>query len=302
MRSIAFYLGMAAALVASCSIQEANFISPTDRTVFHASLEQPAGEGTRVYVNGDLQLCWTADDRVAVFNKTTVNQQYKYLGATGDSEGDFEPVGSSSGTGSSLANVVAVYPYQEAAAITGDGVVSLTLPAAQAYVADSFGPGANAMVSVTADNTLLFKNACGYLRLSLYGEGVTVSTITLTGKKGEKIAGKATVTMPLGGVPTVAMADDATTSITLTCAEPVALGATAAESVDFWFVVPPVTFSEGFTVTVNGDAFQKATDKSVTITRNHLSKMAPVEVSTVVPQTVIYRITHMWRWGGTGPQ
>ena len=302
MRRIAFYLGMAAALVASCSIQESNFISPTDRTVFRASFEQPAEEGTRVYANEDFQLRWTADDRVGVFDKNTYNQQYKFDGQTGDSEGGFTKVeGAEFVTGNPIDHIVAVYPYQEAA-IDQSEVLTLALPAEQAYAVHSFGPGANTMVSVGTDDALQFKNACGYLRLSLYGEGVTVSTITLTGKKGEKIAGKATVTMPLGGVPTVAMADDATTSITLTCAEPVALGATAAESVDFWFVVPPVTFSEGFTVTVNGDAFEKATTQSVTITRNHLSKMAPVEVSTVVPQSVIYRITHMWLWGGTGPQ
>ena len=302
MRRIAFYLGMAAALVASCSIQESNFISPTDRTVFRASFEQPAEEGTRVYANEDFQLRWTADDRVGVFDKNTYNQQHKFDGQTGDSEGGFTKVeGAEFVTGNPIDHIVAVYPYQEAA-IDQSEVLTLALPAEQAYAVHSFGPGANTMVSVGTDDALQFKNACGYLRLSLYGEGVTVSTITLTGKKGEKIAGKATVTMPLGGVPTVAMADDATTSITLTCAEPVALGATAAESVDFWFVVPPVTFSEGFTVTVNGDAFEKATTQSVTITRNHLSKMAPVEVSTVVPQSVIYRITHMWLWGGTGPQ
>ena len=302
MRRIAFYLGMAAALVASCSIQEENFVTPEkDGMKFHASFEQPVGEGTKVYVNEDLQLRWTADDRVGIFNKNTTNQQYKFLGATGDGEGEFEIVGSSSGTGT-LADVVAVYPFQEATTITESEVISLTLPAEQAYAAHSFGPGANTMVSVTSDEALLFKNAGGFLKLSLYGEGVSVSSITLKGNKGEKIAGKATVTMPLDGVPTVAMADDATTSITLTCAEPVALGATAAESVDFWFVVPPVTFSEGFTVSVNGDAFVKATAKSVTISRNQLSKMAPVEVSTTAPQSVIYKITHMWLWGGTGGQ
>ena len=304
MRHIALYLGMAAALVASCAMQEENFQVPeTDGVRFYATFEQPGEEGTKVFVNEDLQLRWTADDRVSVFNKNTNNQQYRFLGATGDSEGEFESVAAAASGGSSLANVVAVYPYQEAT-VTESGVLSLTLPAEQAYAANSFGLGANTMVSVTADDALLFKNAGGYLKLSLYGEGVQVSSITLTGNKGEKIAGKASVTMPLDGAPSVEMAADATPSITLTCAEPVTLGATEAESVDFWFVVPPVEFSEGFTVSVThqGGVFEKSTGKSVAITRNHLSKMAPVEVGSGQATSTVYRISHLWLWGGTGPQ
>ena len=301
MRHIALYLGIAAALVASCSVQEENYVTPADRTVFHAAFEQPAGEGTKVYVNEDLQLRWTADDRVSVFNKTTANQQYRFKGATGDSEGEFEIVGDP-GTGSAIPYVICVYPYEEATAITAGGALAVTLPATQTYAPHSFGPGANTMAALSADENLQFKNLGGYLRVSLYGAGVQVSSLTLQGNKGEKIAGKATVSMTSDGLPSISLADDATKTITLTCVEPVSLGATEAESVDFWFVVPPMTFTEGFTVTVNGDAFQKATTKSVTITRNHLSKMAPAEVTAAAPQSTIYRITHMWLWGGTGGQ
>ena len=302
MRHIAFYLGMAAALVASCSIQEKDCIVPDgDRAVFRASFEQPAGEGTKVFVNEDLFLRWTADDRISLFQQNSYNRELRCIGETGDSEAKFDFVGPDGG-GAVISDIVSVYPYQASTSITSDETLTLILPAEQSYAPHSFGLGANTAVSVTSTGFLLFKNACGYLRLSLYGEGVSVSSITLKGNKGEKIAGKASVTMPLGGLPSVAMADDATTSITLTCAEPVALGATAEESVDFWFVVPPVTFSEGFTVTVNGDAFEKSTTKSVTITRNHLSKMAPVEVAAGQAASTVYRISHLWLWGGTGPQ
>lgn len=302
MRHIAFYLGMAAALVASCSIQEKDCIAPDgDRAVFQASFEQPAGEGTKVFVNEDLFLRWTADDRISLFQQNSYNRELRCIGETGDSEAKFDFVGPDGG-GFVIPDIVSVYPYQASTSITSDETLTLTLPAEQSYAPHSFGLGANTAVSVTSTGFLLFKNACGYLRLSLYGEGVSVSSITLKGNKGEKIAGKAAVTMPLGGLPTVAMADDATTSITLTCSEPVALGATAEESVDFWFVVPPVTFSEGFTVTVNGDAFEKSTTKSVTITRNHLSKMAPVLVAAGQAASTVYRISHLWLWGGTGPE
>ena len=299
MRRIALYFGIAAALVASCSVKEKDFNVPQPEDVrFHASFEQL---DTKVFVNEDLLLRWTADDRISIFNKQTAGREYKFTGQTGDDSGDFQKVGESSATGSALANVIAVYPYQAGTAVSESGVISLAFPAEQAYAQNSFGLGANPMVSVSADENLQFKNVGGYLKVSLFGSGYSVSSITLKGNNGEKIAGNATVTMPLDGVPTVEMADDAGTEITLTCAEPVALGASAAESVDFWFVVPPVTFSKGFAVTVNHQdgTYEKSTDKSVTIKRNYLSKMAAF---TTEPQPPTYRISHMWVWGGTGPQ
>ena len=302
MKHLAFIFGMAALVAVSCSVREENFNTPdANAPVFRATFEQPADAGTKVFVNEDLLLRWNVDDRVSIFNKTTANQQYRFMGATGDGEGEFEIVGDP-GTGAAIPYVISVYPYEEATAITAGGALAVTLPATQAYAAHSFGPGANTMAALSADENLQFKNLGGYLRVSLYGAGVQVSSLTLQGNKGEKIAGKATVSMTSAGLPSVAMADDATTAITLTCAEPVALGATEAESVDFWFVVPPVTFSEGFTVTVNGDAFQKATSKPVTIARNHLSKMAPVEVAAQPSAAMTFRISHLWLWGGTGPQ
>ena len=305
MRRIALYFGIAAALVASCSVQEKEFetVKLGSGKVF-ASFEQPAvEEGTRVYVNEDLYLRWNADDRISLFNKSTVNQEFVFTGETGDASGEFREVDNGgSATGATIQYVVALYPYQSSASIGGSGL-SLTLPAEQAYAEKSFGPGANTMISLGADDNLQFKNLCGFLKVRLYG-GASVNSVTLKGNNGEKIAGKASVSMATDGNATIAMAENASTEITVTCAEPVALGATAEESVDFWFAVPPVTFSKGFTVTVNcdGGVFEKSTDKSITIKRNYLSKMAPVDVNAKPVEAKTYRITHMWLWGGTGQQ
>ena len=286
MKRIALYFGIATVLVASCSVQEEDFKTPQQGDViYYASFEQPTEEGTRVFANEDLLLRWTADDRVSIFGKNTFNQQYRFLGETGDNSGGFSKVdGAEYVTGNPISHTVSVYPYQASTKITDDEVLSVTLPAEQHYAENTFGLGANAMVSVSADNFLQYKNVGGFLRLSLYGEGVTVSSITLKGNNGERLAGKASVTMPLDGVPTAVMADDATTDITLICETPVQLGATAEESTQFWFVIPPVTFSKGFTMTVNepsSGTFEKSTDKTIKIERNNLSKMSPIEVVPV---------------------
>ena len=287
MKRIALYIGIVASLVASCSIQEEDFKAPAqDDVIFYASFEQPS-EGTRVYANEDLRLRWNANDRVSIFNKNTYNQEYKFLGETGDNSGEFNKVETNVFvTGNEIPHVVSVFPYQRGTTITEDETLALTLPAFQHYAENTFGFGSNTMVSVSEDSLLQYKSVGGYLRISLYGEGMTVSSITLKGNNGEKIAGKASVSMPLDGVPGLIMASDATDAITLVCDTPVALGAKAEESKHFWFVVPPVTFSQGFAITVimtGGEMFVKSTSQSITINRSHLSKMSPMEVIGTTP-------------------
>ena len=289
MKHIALYIGMAAALVASCSVQEEDFKTPQqDDVVFYASFEKP-GEETRVYANENLFLRWTADDRVSIFNKLTYNQQYKFTGETGDNSGEFNRVDAAEFvTGNPIPHVVSVYPYQEGTKISEEEVLTLTLPAEQHYAENTFGLCANTMVSVSEDNVLQYKNVGGYLVIKLYGEGVSVSSITLKGNKGEILAGDATVTMPVDGYPSVEMASDATTEITLVCDTPVRLAANAEESTPFWFVIPPVTFDNGFTASIsqaNGNIFEKSTSKSITIERSNLSKMSPMEVEEGTPAT-----------------
>ena len=283
MKRITFYIGIAALVVMSCSTQEKDFQTPQQSDVeFYASFEQPGDEGTKVYANEDLLLRWTADDRISIFNKNTYNQQYQFIGETGDYEGGFNKIGDPEFiTGDAIPHIVSVYPYQRLTRVSADEVVTVTLPPEQSYAQNSFGLGANTMVSVSSDNLLKYRNVGGYLMLKLYGRGASVSSVTLRGNNGEKLAGDATITMPLDGVPSAVMAEDATTEITLICPDSIALGATAEESTQFWFVVPPVTFSEGFTITVGlstGRFFKKSTTKSVTIERNNLSKMSPIQV------------------------
>jgi hypothetical protein len=60
----------------------------------------------------------------------------------------------------------------------------------------------------------------------------------------------------------------------------------AENCTDFWFVLPPVTFSKGFTVSIaqaHGGVVEKSTSKSISIERNKLSKMSPIEVEKRLP-------------------
>ena len=299
MRRLLSYFGIVTCLVVSCSTRDKDFQTPVQEDViYYATFEQPAEDGTRVYANEDLLLRWTADDRVSIFGKNTYNQQYRFIGETGDNSGGFSKVdGAEYVTGNPISHTVSIYPYQASTKITEDEVLTVTLPAEQHYAENTFGLGANTMVSISEDNFLQYKNVGGYLRISLYGEGVSVSSITLKGNNGEKLAGRASVTMPLDGVPAIALSSDATDEITLVCNTPVELGAAADESVDFWFVVPPVTFSQGFTISVTqttGGVYRKATSNIITIERNRLSKMSLVEVDFLLPETIDLGLSVKW--------
>lgn len=283
MRHFALYIGLAAVIVASCSTKENDFVAPEQEDeVFYASFEKPVEDHTRVYANEDLLLRWTTDDRVSIFNKITYNQEYRFIGQTGDYEGGFNKVDNPEFmTGSEIPHVISVYPFQRQTRVSENEVVTVSLPAEQSYAQNSFGLGDNTMVSVSSGNLLQYKSVGGFLVINLYGKNVTIESITLKGNNGEILAGEATVTMPLNGVPTAVMANNGATEITLFCDTPVELGETAEESTQFWFVVPPVTFSKGFTITVReytGEVIEKSTDKSITIRRNKLSKMSPIEI------------------------
>ena len=164
MRHTALFLGIAAAMLASCTIQEEIPTQVRDDVKFYATFEQPDGAATKVYANQDLCLRWNADDRVSIFNENTYNQQYRFLGETGANAGEFAKVENAEFvTGNPIDHVVSFYPYSPDLRITEEEVVYFDFPQEQTYRNASFGVGANPMVSVTEDNVLQYKNLGGYL-------------------------------------------------------------------------------------------------------------------------------------------
>ena len=291
MRRLLFTLATLCLLMASCSVHETDTQDTAfqyEDEVFYATLESYADPDTRVYVDENIQLRWDADDRISIFNSTTQNREFRFEGETGANSGAFCPV-MPERTGNQLGLKYAVYPYHESTSISSSGVLTLTLPAKQSYKADSFGPGANMMVSVADGNLLNFKNAGGYLVLKLYGVGMSVSSIKLEGNNGELLSGLATLSPSIDAIPEVALAPGSGTSITLTCETPVELNANPEDSKLFWLVVPPTHFSQGFRLTVtapDGSVFIKETSRDLTVDRNSVLRIAPIEVTMAQPDLV----------------
>ena len=255
----------------------------TEGDVFYAMIEQSNNTASKAYVDENYYVLWHADDRISVFNTNTFNRQYRYTGETGKNYGRFEMVPDNDFVaGNPLEHIYAVYPYKESNYIPVEGVMQVVLPMVQPYAEKSFAPGVNTMVSVTDSHDLIFKNACGYLGVKLYGENIGVASITLEGNDGELISGQAEIRMEVGGVPDLTMVNEGTDlqkQVKVTGDPFVALGATEEEYTEFWFVLPPMTFEHGLTITVKGsegDSFVKSTENAITIERSRIVHLEPV--------------------------
>ena len=275
------------ALFFSCTRQELEddpILSVSDYPVFYASFESSDEPATRTYADPLHRIRWHEGDRVSIFNGNTTNLEYMFEGETGDSTGVFRIVGEgnrSSVRTRSTSYKYAVYPYDEACALSEDGTLTVTFPAEQSYADNSFGPWDNTMISISEDDTLFFRNAGGYLILKLYGDTTQVTSITLKGNKDEPICGKGYVTVSPDGIPSTRMSEEGSPKLTLLCEEPVPLNASAQKYKEFWFVVPPVTFTEGFTIVIEdseGRRMTKSTDREVTVKRNERFRMTPLNV------------------------
>ena len=286
------FIGLLSAIAISCSVDE---IPATEESsgfpvakVLQAIIDdEPDGVDTRTFADDQLRILWYKDDRITVFNKVTAGLEYSFSGEDGDAGGDFELVPSTNlSGGTDIDSLYAIYPHQKDTKISLDKRISFTFPSVQTYQKNSFGRDANAMVA-RSDNILMkFKNVGGYLSLRLYGNNVSVSSIYLEAKGGQKLAGKGSISVNPEGLPVVTMDDDSdntTNKIQLECGG-IKLGPSSDKCTEFWFVLPPVNFSAatgGFEITVtttDGGIFTQQAKTDLVINRNARRRMAPLEV------------------------
>ena len=289
MKRIVSIILAAALLMASCTPREIGE-GVLVFEVFHASIEQHADPDmaeSKVYADSKLRVLWNADDRISIFNLSTYNREYRFEGQDGDNSGSFSKIDDGSFvSGNAISSVYAVYPYSKYNIISNDEVLSVTLPSTQVWKENSFGSGANVMVSAGSDSELMFKNVGGLLVLKVYGNGC-VKRAELRGNAGEKLSGSALVQMPVGGEPSMSFAEAASEVVALECPTPVALGEDAEHYTELWFVLPPGKFESGFTVKLfgpGGATATQSTSKTITITRSSISRMAPFEAALDYPQ------------------
>ena len=281
MKRVIYFLSALLLTVGCAGYEEVDIVTDASEA-FTADVEESC---VRLYIDNN-KLYWHNSDEISIFAGTTKNLKYKFEGETGSRTGKFSCVTSNTSGGTALDCNYAIYPYSALTTMLASGNIEYSLSSSQKYAENSFAPNANIMVAATedSDNThFQFKNVVGYLKLQLYGNNTSVKTITLTGNKSEKLTGNATITASFGKEPTLTLDDNATNKVTLNCESAVKLSSDSAKPTEFWFALPPVTFSEGFTITVTdseGNQFKKSTSKKVVIARNTILPMQSIEVVT----------------------
>lgn len=285
------FLGLFSLIVLSCSYKESFVPKDNDDSSFvefYATIDERPVSDTKVYADDQLRVLWNENDRITIFSKNTYNQQYRFTGEDGDNAGGFKKVPSDDEytTSNELSRVYAVYPYRETTKISNDGIINTTIPSEQTYKKASFGIGANTMVSSTEDNMLRFKNVGGYLSLKFYGDDVSVLSINLKGNNGELISGGCSVDMSSGSPSTTMVYGNATDEISLICETPIQLGNSVGDATEFIFVLYPITFTNGFTITLNtsdGGFFQKSSTSKKVVGRSSIVRMGAIEVVSCPP-------------------
>ena len=304
---------MSVMAVAACQKQEIDQqFSEDEHATFTASVESFDSQ-TKTSMTPEKHVVWSQNDRLAIFQGSTLADEYKVTDeSAGKTNGTFSIVSDGSSlngdfsAGTELPCNVAFYPYADGLSLVGaaledegvayriDGVV---LPAEQTYAEGSFANGAFPMAAVTetmADHNLKFKNVLGALKLQLKGTQV-VKFIRVEGNNGEVLSGSASVTAyPDNSVPAISMTatDDASKSVTLNCGDGIQLSAAVPTS--FLIALPPVVFTEGFTVTVTdseGKTRALAAKVANTIHRSSILAMPEVELDVledVAPATIDY--------------
>lgn len=280
MKRILFAAIAASAMIVACQKTEENY-EQSDAHELHASIEADGASKTVLDENNNIR--WSEGDQIVAFMKTSLGLKYQLKDSyIGETSGYFSKVSSGSsddlGAGMEWDHIVAYYPYAESikCAKSDDNYqISVILPTEQTYAPDSFGNGSWPMVAVSKDNDITFKNVCGGMKLQLKGTQKVVA-IKLEGKNKEKLSGAATVTAYTDGEtkPAITMASGASTLVTLNCGSGVQLNESTAT--EFIIALPPVLFSNGFTVTVtddSGNPYTVETDKANTVLRSSLLVM-----------------------------
>ena len=251
-------------LLSGCSASDLNRDSESAEKIaggkiFYATIEGDEN-ATKVYLDEQIRMRWNSGDLITLFEGTTRNDAYRFDGEDGENSVEFNPYYVGEESGMDLDRYYALYPYEYTTEyVIGSGedendFIGYKLLDTQEYKERSVAPKANVMVAVTADLDdvdLRFRNVCSYLCVKLYGADQKVGSVVFQGNNGEAISGYAAITPVYGGAPSISVKGTGTT-ITLNCGDGVTVGSTKENATEFWIVVPPLTYSKGYKVTVNG--------------------------------------------------
>lgn len=282
----------------SCSVreelQQPEVLSPR----FYAAVEPTISDApTKVYVDDTYHLFWNKDDLVSIFYEKTLNRQFKFDGVSGDTAGAFERSDEDPqfGTQQDIATGFnyAVFPWHKRNACNTQGVLNVIIPDKQEFYDDDRGIGARLLMvgKASPGEVFYFKHVGSYIGVNLKGDGVSVASISFQGNNSEILAGRPQISFDEDDLPVLTVDpkwENNSETISMEFENPVTLSMDQAKV--FWLIVPAITLSKGFTLTVtdsNGGTYQKMTSSSLKLDRKKFYKLSStVEISSIPATSV----------------
>lgn len=262
-------MGLAGVIFATSCSNEANkdnehVVQQPIQLVFQG-MQSDGSADTRSYLNGG-QVYWHENDRINVFSRgfsypfvTKEEGQYAYfVGVVLDED----------------IHYYGLFPYDESATYnSATYTYTTTFPAEQTAVANSFAKDANVTVATTTNNemTFHFKNVCGLVKFNITSAEATLpfTKAVLEGLSSEPIAGAMSVVYNAPADPNGTITGSGT-AITLNAPAET----TFEKDTDYYFVVPPTEFTNGYKITFSND------DDS--ITKEHTVAASEVQRSKIL--------------------
>jgi len=267
MRKLIIGLVMAVVVIPSCeknTIDEG--VSFSNKMIpVTIKAEQVDEGGTKTIRNLDKSVSWMPSDEIAIFIGT---EKAKFTSTNTENEltasfnGELsESTVNSINNGTNANPVLGLYPYDEYAESyvaywyhdnAKHCFISTTLPNVQTGIAGTFADDLFITVAKSDNFNLFFYNVCSGFKFSITKEGI--SSITLKGRNDECIAGDVELTFDDDGKPII-VSGPSETSITLTPE-----GRTFEVGKDYYIVMFPTLFSNGFTV-----SFETSNERAVLV-------------------------------------
>lgn len=244
------------------------------------SVESSDQTKTSLVNSGDQMgsILWATGDAVSAFLGTDGNSKYTLEeSSNGSTTGTFAQTAGVVGT--AIDGNVLLYPYDADATVSmseGAATVNFTLPATQAYAADSFASGAYPMIAVSESvGSFGMKNILGLLEVALHCEfAASVSKIEFIADV--PVCGAASVTASVDGEPSLVLNDAQSKTVTLNCASPVALSNDKNAKTKFYIALPAQKY-EGFTLKVydsNGYQMIETTSNTLDLKRSKVKTIS----------------------------
>ena len=284
MKSVLAIAGILA--LASCSSSEDFFtenLGDNNKSVkmtFTASQEN--GSATRTAIGtegGKTKIHWSESDVIKVTNGTET-KDFTLTAGQGTTKATFN------GEISESATYYAIYPNQNDVSFSGNKFSGVELKAEQEAVEGSFDSKAAIMVAKSNGTNLPFKNVVAYFKVT---PTFDCSEIVVTAHKStDALAGKFDVAIGDDGTPSISNITNKSREVKLT--------GTIEKDKDYYILLLPGTFENGFSVTLKPKddttkKYFKQKNSSFTLNRNDLWNLGKMEGATEVSESKIPYIT-----------